>query len=224
MRERGTGPKLCRVRARFIPFALIVALMLAACDSGGSGGDPTASAPVTGSTVISHSVPPHPASPTVPADVPTTGPNLLKAGEQPPVMPLEASQHTPAGAIAFAKFFIQTIDWGFATTSGAYMRHYFLSSCIECASHADSLDKTRKAGEHYLGSRFAIRSISSVRSDRRDGSEASAKVLFDLTSMEVLNSSGAFVSGDIARPGNQRLLWMAWRANGWVVVDMSPAT
>ena len=55
------------------------------------------------------------AAPTVPADVPTTGPNLLHPGERPPVMPALATQHTPEGAVAFAKFFIQTIDWGFAT-------------------------------------------------------------------------------------------------------------
>ncbi|MGH8961763.1 MAG: hypothetical protein ACRDWT_11335, partial [Jatrophihabitantaceae bacterium] len=72
------------MRARFIPFALIGVLVLAVagCDSD-SGGDPTrppvttpVSTPGTGTVSMSESGPPHPPSPTVPADVPTTGPNL----------------------------------------------------------------------------------------------------------------------------------------------------
>jgi hypothetical protein len=221
MRERGTGPKLCRVRARFIPFALIVALMVAACDSGGSGGDPTASAPVTGSTVISHSVPPHPASPTVPADVPTTGPNLLKAGEQPPVMSLEATQHTPAGAIAFAKFFELTIDWGYAVTSTAYMKHYIQPTCVTCKSIQIGLDNAAAKHRHFIGGRLSI----STALDRGPGgpydAERSVDVTFRLPSVEVVDSSGAFVNGDPAFTMKDRV-YVRWVGSGWTVVEIQP--
>ena len=60
--------------------------------------------------------PPRRRSPPCRRTCPKTGPNT-RPGEKPPLMPLEATQHTPEGAKAFAEFFIKTIDWGYATVS-----------------------------------------------------------------------------------------------------------
>ncbi len=89
---------------------------------------PSSTPPTTPPTHSTSATSDPPASPAVPADVPRTGPNTRK-GEKPPVMPVLATKHTAAGAQAFAEFFIKTIDWGYATTSSAYMRHYFEQSC-----------------------------------------------------------------------------------------------
>ncbi len=96
-----------------------------------------------------------PPRPTVPPDVPRTGPNIRK-GEKPPVLPVAATRHTADGAKAFAEFFIKTIDWGYATTSSAYMRHYFEPTCIGCASVRSGLS-TRPASSdrHFIGGRIS---------------------------------------------------------------------
>jgi hypothetical protein len=146
---------------------------------------------------------------------------LLRKGERPPVLPALATEHTPAGAVAFAKFFIQTIDWGFATTSGAYMRHYYAKSCVECASHADGLDNTRKAGEYYIGSRFRI---TEAEPGSAGNADPSVIVTFDLTSAEILTNRGAFVDGDVAHPHQSRQLWLGWISDGWQVTNMRPAS
>jgi hypothetical protein len=211
--------------------AMLAAALLAGCTGSTPGspaeqssGDPVSVSPTissaasTGATGTTSS--PAIVSTAVPSDVPTTGPNLLHKGERPPVMPLAATKHTAAGAVAFAKFFIRTIDWGFATTSGAYMRHYFAKSCIECASHADGLDNTKKAGEYYLGSRFTITAANSAPAGAAD---ASVVVTFNLTSAEVLTSRGTFVDGDVAHTGQVRQLWLTWGSAGWRIVDMRPA-
>ena len=54
-------------------------------------------------------------------------------------MPVAATKHSAAGAQAFAEFFIKTIDWGYATTSSAYMRHYFMHACSGCARLRDAI-------------------------------------------------------------------------------------
>ncbi len=97
----------------------------------------------------------------MPADVPTTGPNLVRKGERPPVMPLVATKHTPAGAVAFAKFFELTIDWGYATTSTAYMRHYYEPTCVTCKSIQLGLDRAAAKHRRFVGGRMAISSASS---------------------------------------------------------------
>ncbi len=209
----------------------VPALVVAACSSG----DPKAAAPSSNATSTVPSNTPSspaptsthataPAVPTVPADVPRTGPNT-HPGEKPPVMPVLATKHTPDGATAFAKFFIQTIDWGFATTSGAYMRHYFQPSCVECASHADGIDNTRKAGGHYLGGRFTITDASAGAGGigGPHGAQLSVVVTFDITSIEAVDSQGHYKNADIAYRGEKRQIWLAQKNGGWTVVDMAPA-
>ena len=69
-------------------------------------------------------------------------------------MPALALQHSPAGARASAEFFVKTIDWGYATTSGSYMRHYYSATCSFCARLAKGLDDTAKDGNFHVGDRF----------------------------------------------------------------------
>jgi hypothetical protein len=219
------------VRARFAPLVLIAVIALAACDGGGSGGDPSSPAgpsstvgspsgsapPVT----VSHSGPPQPTRPTVPADVPTTGPNLRKPGERPPVMPLEATQHTQDGAVAFAKFFELTIDWGYATTSTAYMKHYFESTCVTCVSVQKGLDDAAAKGNHFLGGRMSITRATVQANDGRPGAEQSVLVVYRLASIVVLSKNGTFVTGDPALTMKDQV-YLRWSSDRWVVVEMVP--
>jgi hypothetical protein len=211
------------VRARFAPLVLLVVMALAACDGSGSGGDPSSpvrtspAGSVSGSVppvTVSHSGPPRPAGPTVPADVPTTGPNLRKPGEKPPVMPLEATQHTQDGAVAFAKFFIQTIDWGFATTSGAYMRHYATKTCTSCAALANGMDAVRAKGNHYLGGRFSVRGAPTIDPDA-SSTHMAVQFTVDVTSFEEVDARNQFQQGDIAHTGEQFRIEVIWRDSGW---------
>jgi hypothetical protein len=212
------------VRARFAPLVLIAVIALAACDGSGSGNDPSSpvpTSPVSSSgsvppVTITHSGPPQPTQPTVPADVPTTGPNLRKPGERPPVMPLEATQHTQDGAVAFAKFFIQTIDWAYATTSTTYMRHYFQPGCVTCKSIQAGIDDAAAKHRHFQGDRITVTGVRSVRPDRAHSGEVSLLLAFDVTSFQVLDASGQFVDGAPALQLKNRL-WLAWLTDGWTV-------
>jgi hypothetical protein len=134
-------------------------------------------------------------------------------------MPLAATKHTPAGAAAFAKFFIQTIDWAYATTSTTYMRHYFQHSCVACLSTADAVDQAKRAGHHFDGDRFRIRQV--VPASPR-GAELSAMVHFDVESAEVVTASGAFVNGLPAYPDFRERAFVQWQLDHWTVVEMIP--
>jgi len=168
-------------------------------------------------TPVRSSTAPTPTAPTVPADVPSTGPNT-KPGERPPVMPAMATRHTAAGAKAFAEFFIKTIDWGYATTSSTYMRHYFARTCIDCLSVANALDYDRNRGHRYIGDRFSI-----VRSTEPTptGSTYQLHLELDVTASEVVDKNGNFVDGEGALNDYDELLRLAWSSRGWTISDMS---
>lgn len=209
-----------RIRA----FAAFLPLLVAGCTSSGAA-DPTSgppSPPLTTavstprSSSSSFSGPPKPVTPTVPADVPRAGPNT-KPGEKPPVMPLEATQHTSDGAKAFAEFFIRTIDWGYATTSSAYMRQYFVASCIACASTADAIDSAAAKGHRFIGDRFTIRETTLTRSV-----PIGVSVTFDVTSAEVVDRHDNFVDGLPALHDFEEAMSPAWSGGRWVVAEMVP--
>jgi hypothetical protein len=169
--------------------------------------------------------PPGPPQPSLPSDVPTTGPNT-RPGEKPPIMPLEATQHTARGARAFAAFFIKTIDWGYATTSSTYMRHYyFAKTCTECRSVAFQLDAVQQKDHHFVGDRFDIRRTT-LAHIRRDGVTATLSVYFDVGRGAVLTKHGERV--DLFKPltNYREDLYLQWRrtpsGDAWVVGVMVP--
>ena len=212
---------------RIWTFAALAALFCAGCTSSSGGSTPPPSSPPPVSTTAppatptssqathtsSFSGPPRVTQPTLPADVPTTGPNT-KAGEKPPIMPLEATQHTADGAKAFAEFFIKTIDWGYATTSSAYMRHYFLKSCQGCRIFADAIDAAKRKGHSFVGGRFAVQS-SETKSLK--ASVATVGVTADNSSFEELDKNGKFVRADIAHKGERFTLTIRWVNSAWRV-------
>ena len=131
-------------------------------------------------------------------------------------MPLEATQHTSEGAKSFAEFFIKTIDWGYATTSSTYMRHYFTTACIGCRSTADAIDKAAKQHHHFIGDRFTALAANAAAIS---SSSSVANARFDVTSGEVVTKSGKYVAAEPALSRVRQRLLLEWHGDGWTVVD-----
>jgi hypothetical protein len=151
--------------------------------------------------------------------VPTTGPNLRSKHETPPVEPLAATKHTRAGANAFAKFFILTIDWAYATTSTTYMCHYFDPACVACRSAVAGIKKANRQGHHFVGDRFTVRSVNGIPGH---GSNPAARVQFDVESTEVVDTNDDYVDSVPALHDFQERIYVFWRQNAWTVTEMIP--
>ena len=212
---------LSAMSGRFVVFAVIAGLLVGGC--GGSVGDPPPPSPSVRPTALptspaSSAAPPAPATPTVPADVPTTGPNLRVKGERPPVMPVAATAHTRAGAVAFAEFFIKTMDWGYASVSSTYMRHYFTEACTICDGLADGIDGIRQKHQHVYGNRFSIKP-GNVADGGRNAAQYSIDVNCDVTSGEITDGQGQFVDGQPALHIVERV-GLRWYGDKWMVVSL----
>jgi hypothetical protein len=137
-------------------------------------------------------------------------------------MPLEATQHTDRGARAFAAFFIKTIDWGYATTSSAYMRHYFdPKTCVACKSVADAIDSASHRAHHFRGDRFTIDRLTNPRFKVK-GTIAELFVVFDVSKAEVLDEHGNTVSQLRALTDYREDMDLQWRSTKWVLALMTP--
>ena len=205
--------------------AISAAMVAAGCTSGNDvravtlppSSAATVSASATAGTPTSS--PPAPA-PAVPADVPGTGRNLLRAGEKPPVMPLAATRHTSGGAVAFAVFFAQTIDWGYATSDPAYMNHYFQPTCLECVNLRNGLNTARKKSAYYRGARVTIKRANLGAVGGPDGAERSVVVDASVTSFDVVDKNGISLAAGPPLSQVRQEFWLSWRAGGWTTVDL----
>lgn len=139
-------------------------------------------------------------------------------------MPLEATQHTGRGAQAFAGFFIKTIDWGYATTSSKYMRHYYAPTCSSCAAVDRSLATAAKLHHRYEGARFTTTRTALARHATYGGAEFTALITFDITSFEEVTKAGKFVRADGAHQGWRYEVSVRWSASKWVVAFLAVDT
>lgn len=163
---------------------------------------------------------PKPAQPTVPADVPRTGPNVTSRAEKPPVMPIEATKHTSQGAKAFAEFFVRTIDWGYATTDGSYMRHYFDKSCRLCAAFANDFDQTKAARYHYVGDRLHIISPTRNVMSNVPKSQYTYRIQFNVDAFSSVDPTGKIYKAGAPIRGAVLASTLRWQHQSWTIVAL----
>jgi hypothetical protein len=196
----------------------LIALMLAGivgCTSSGSDGPsrtPSSSAPVSSPA---RSTPP-PSTPPATPTVATTGPNV-RPGEKPPVLTDFGKKNTPAGAITFAQFWIQALDWGYATTDSTLAKMYFLPSCTDCARFMKNFDEPRSKAQHFRGGRVSVSRTDIARDDRAHAGTTALDVTFSVAALKTLSSVGKTVSSAAAIPRLTFRTWLRWTDKGWRV-------
>lgn len=177
---------------------------------------PPPTSPTTGSSAVSKPR----SSPRVPADVPTTGLNVTSDQERPPVMPIAATQHTAAGAKAFARFFVQTIDWGYATTSSAYMRHYYNDSCRFCRDIRTEVDEARVKRHHYIGDRFNVKGVGVVRVANQKESDRVIAIRADVSASSSVDAAGKIFAAAAPIRNLELRVYLRWINKEWSTVYM----
>ena len=187
---------------RLIGICAGVAALLAGCSGGGSepGGrsSPDATALLTSAS----------AEPTYPN---------ARPGEKPPVRPADALSN--AGAEAFAKYFMQTVDWAYASMDSTLMRTAFdPATCNYCNTAADRTDRDKAAGKRYEGGRSTILDVASANgADVRDNL---VLVVFDATPLRVYDSQANLIEDNDAERMLQFNVRVHFRDGAWVVVEV----
>src|SRR5882757_6312243 len=142
---------LSRVRIRWVRLLVVAAVLasvgMAAACTGSGGGSDTFTPPPPTSIVTSPSPTPSRTGPL------TTGPGVSPSEQPPQLGPFE-KQHTSAGAISFAGFYIKALDWSYATSDPYLLKQISAPSCEYCQKAITGLEKVQAGGGHITGSRI----------------------------------------------------------------------
>jgi hypothetical protein len=218
LRDLTGVPESVDMRYRMLaPIALIVVLV-AACTGGSRGGDPrrtpTVTAPVTSpSTSQPTSTSPTRSAP--PTTVPTTGPNV-RPGEKPPTLPPIGRQHSRFGATEFASYWIEALDWGYATTSANGLQRLFLGQCQVCKNFVDNFRSVAAHRRHFEGGRISIENAVLLHPGPIQNIEA-VDLTVSADRLRIVSNAGTTVQRSAAEHLKLRV-WVRWTKNDWKVL------
>jgi hypothetical protein len=129
-------------------------------------------------------------------------------------MPALALLHTDEGALAFAKFYLQTVDWGFATTNASYMRHYYDKACVRCRALDAAITSTAANHWKYIGGRVRILSIQRDAANS-NGSDHVWEARMNVDSYTAVDAIGAIHSADVAHANFPEKVGVKWIDGAW---------
>ena len=198
-------------------FALVgalgaLALLVTACTSSGGSG-PTFTPPTSTYQPPTQSTSLAPTTPPV-----STGPNV-RPGEKPPTFDSALNVNKPAGAISFAQYWMETIDWGYATTDATLARAAFSTACTDCARFMKIFDDARANGVHFRGGRTNVLGADLRTNDHHNGATAVVDVPVAVGALEAVDAKNKVVETDPAEPHVVYRVWLRWTGSHWTVVD-----
>lgn len=138
----------------------------------------------------------------------------------PPVLPAAAKAKSKAGAIAFARHFIELVN--FATTAGdtQELRGNFISLCTKCEAFADTLDQTYSDGGGIRGGAWHAKTVR-FYGIRNEVAFVDAVVDFDAQTWT--RKSGARPTNYPASRNNLKAFNLRWtKAGSWAVSALDP--
>lgn len=150
----------------------------------------------------------------------TTGPNV-RPGEKPPVYPDLAKQHTANGALAFAIYFMQSFDWGYATNDPSILGTLALSSCKGCVTYRQSLASVESKGERLTGGRLTPRSGQVLHEKFDFPADYVLDMVYDEEPVMISGPGHPSVTAAPALSGHHTLVFVRWASGRWRVADIT---
>lgn len=192
-------------RLRYDPGVKALVLLLAAAVLVGCGGDGPAAAPV--------SLPPLPEVVSPPSVTPTATPPPVVLPPRPP----ELNAATDLGAAASARYWIEAIAAAQAAVDPSGLVALSDPGCRACQRYIKAIGEAATVGRSYRGGKVRIRESVSAPVE---GESASVLLNYDVTQVDVLDSTGMLVIS-VAGADNIALTFTMLRTGGsWVVADV----
>ena len=140
------------------------------------------------------------------------------------MLPAGAEDDTPAAAVTFAEFWIDTLDWGYATTSSALARQWYAKSCSDCELFMKTFDNAKKLGYSFRGGRIYVLGGQVAENDKRFGAQFAVDVTLASSALTVVNRAGKVLERDPATAKITFRLWVERVSHRWAVVAKARVT
>ena len=186
--------------------ASVALATLGACT--GSDPGPAVTTPPSTSAVTSSATPTTTTS-TSPNPTASVDPVIAK-------IPAAARHETEAGAVAFARYFFDSLNRAATAANPAMLDGLFESGCATCVAMSDSVSDLQRAGQHHSGPTIRILRVSteSFVPEKRV-----VVIDVDQAAVDVLNNTGKRVDRTLAAKGSFAMT-LNFARNHWTVARL----
>ena len=136
---------------------------------------------------------------------------------EPPEMPVELSENTVEGAEAAARFYIDALNYGYATLDSDPLQEISLNYCGTCQLHVSSIEEMRDLGRKMIGGEIDMEEdLELYHEDDR------YLFSFSITqdALEVQDEDGNLISERVLTPGTANII-TKFTETGWRVYATS---
>lgn len=157
----------------------------------------------------------------LPTSTSSTSPSpSSSATPTPPVMPETAGAKTKAGSIAFARGFIEALNYAGFSGDTKPLRRLYISLCTRCEAIADGIDQTYAAGGKIDGGSWHVSSVTfyTIKNE-----VAFVDALVDYDAQTWTKSQGAQPTEFPASKRNLKAFNLRWKSSGgWATSALDP--
>ncbi|SOD74745.1 hypothetical protein SAMN05892883_3936 [Jatrophihabitans sp. GAS493] len=194
-------------KVAFLATALTLVLMGAGCSKKNSP-EPVKSSPAPTTS----------AAPTAAAlpTFPTTGPDI-KPGETPPTLAAVGQTNTPAGAFAFADFYVAAIDWASKSMNSAALKQLSLTACKTCQENLIAeIDHDAAQNRHWMGSHSQITFRVLDQNDGTNGATEVIRAHLNIADESLVSSAGSVIRTATGASGVYQF-YLKWQGGHWMM-------
>jgi hypothetical protein len=193
-----------KTSAALLAGPLMASMLVAGC--GGDNKPQASSSSAASSSPTTTAAPTTSASPAASAG-PTIDPNI----------PAAARAHTPAGAIAFVRYFYAQVNIAWSKPKAGLISSLSATTCKSCAALEGTAADLIKKGQHYDGPPVTIVSVDHLGEVVTGNPEI--LVQFTQEHRNVIDGAGHVALTDQRKPG-KFVATLGWSSRGWSVATV----
>src|SRR3954470_24584718 len=88
---------------------------------------------------------------------PTVSSSPAAPGDRPPTMPTAARGTEHNSAVPFTRFYVQVLNYAARSLDSSLITRFSTRACRACLAIANSVDRVRRRGAHFVGGEWTVR-------------------------------------------------------------------
>lgn len=154
------------------------------------------------------------------ASTPSASPSpSASAAPAPPVMPAAAKAKTKAGAIAFAKHYVMTLNFAGSNGNVQELQNLTLKTCVKCEALATGIRDVYAAGGEIVGGGWTVTATKAYGFER---GRFFLDATIDSAPQTVRKAANATSERFPGGKGTLRAFVLEWRRQAWAVSELDP--
>jgi len=117
--------------------------------------------------------------------------------------------------MAVATYWMQALDWAYATTDTTLAKAFVEPGCVECSRLIGIIDDVATREAHFQGGRISQTGMQFASTTGGPSDSTAIDLTYDQAPLLVIDRYGHRVGSDHGIANYVRRFWLRWTPRGW---------